>query len=466
MKQLRLWLPALLALMLLFSVLPISAAEEVPMPSVSEASAVILHHVDSENTVVSENADRVLSAGSMPKVLAGLLICEAMQERLHEEIEITKPMLQGSMGFCLGLSAGDVLAVEELLYAALCGSYNDAYDVLAYVVGGSKSDFLLQMNDRAAALGATDTHFTDVSGVDDASVTTATDMLKIAAAAIQNELYFSLADTKKYDFDGSFQLPAKTIYNRNALLASNITTKYYNELCHGLSAGQTKNGGCCVATLFDNGKERYLCIVLGGMEDTDGKNYGYTVADRLASWVYRAYAYTDVITPETVVCTIPVTVSDLTQEVEVRTDRALSVYLPLGCEVGKEITYSVRLIHTSLEAPVEEGMMVGYVAVLYNGENIGTLPLYTAAAAERSSFMGSLRAMQALTSNRIFIAGASFFAVGMITWITVECVLQRRRRHKWDKYFSQKMTPSADALISTEKKTSPQERSRRDGYGK
>ncbi len=448
----------LLSFWILFSLCPTVHAEDIPTePSVDACSAVLLYHFSTDQIIMQKNIDTALPAGSTSKVIAGLLACEALGERLSETVTVTSSMVATAQGYRLYIKSGDELTVEELLYTALCGSYNDAFDILAHTVGGSLNDFIGMMNARAVELGAINTLYTDVSGIADSSVTSAADLAMIARAAAENELYMRITSTPRYAFDGSLLLDAKTIVNRNELITSNQTTQYYNALCQGMSAGYTERGGNCVVTVADDKTDHYLCIVLGG-GDNEGENLGYGIANRLIKWVYKAYAYTEVITPDRVICTLPVTVSDMTNEVEVRTMDSLSCFLPRTAEIGKEITYSVRLLHTELEAPVKEGQHVGYVAVLYQGKSIGTLPIYTAGCAERSGFIGKLTSMRALTGNRIFIAGACFFTLSLLAWVITEAVIRRRRRHKWDKYFSTKMTPSADAL-KPRRKESPNDRS-------
>ena len=444
-KQSRILLPFLCVLLCItFSVCPASA-EEASLPNMEEASAVYFYHLDSKTLVLSKNTQTVLCAGSTPKIIAGLIACEALSERLNEEVTVTSEMVATSAGYRYFIKAGDVLSVKDLLYIALCGSYNDAYDILAHIISGSLSSFVDLMNEKAHSLGAKNTHYTDPSGISDSSVTTAEDMATIAREAYQNELYMTVVSTVKYEFGGSLKLEPSQIYNRNALIASNRTTLYYNSICRGMNAGYTERGKSCVITVADNGKERYLSIVMGAPE-TDDCNYGYTVTNRLIDWVYETYTYLDVVSPDKVICKIPVTVSDFTTEIEVRTKETLPYYLPKNAEIGKEITYSVRLINTELEAPVADGQMVGYVAVLYNGTKIGTLPIYTSGTAERSSFVSNLLNLKNLTQNRVFVSGTIFFVTVLLAWIITEYVLYRRRHHKWDKYFSSTMTPSADAL--------------------
>ncbi|MBR3894993.1 MAG: D-alanyl-D-alanine carboxypeptidase [Clostridia bacterium] len=430
-------LPALLAVLTLFLSFPIvgAAAPALP-PSTDEATAIYFSHLETDKTIVSKSADLQIPAGSTTKVLAGLILCEQLKDRQNEWVTVTSEMTKNSSGQCSPtINEGNTLAVKQLLYAAICASYNDCFDILAHVVAGSNEAFLDRMNIRAKELGAQNTLCKEVSGVNDHSTTTAADLAKIATAASKNELYMQIASTSRYSLD-EFGM----ISNRNALIYSETTTQYYNPKCRGMSAGFTTLAGSCVVTTATNGKESYLCIVMGA-ENTDTANYGYVIANRLIDWVYRTYTYMDVITADTVLCTIPVTVSDTVSEIEVKTDTTLTSYLPAGLTVGKEITYSIRLSYTSLEAPVEEGFPVGYAAVLYNGELLGSVPLYTAEGAERSSFVGGLMHIQSLTKSRAVRAGVIFFALALIAWITTEYVIKIRKKHKWDKYFSEKMNP-------------------------
>ncbi len=401
--------------------------------------------------VVSKNADQQIPAGSTAKIMSGLIACEALENRLQEEVTVTSEMIENAAGYKLEIEAGDVLTVEQLLYIALCGSYNDAYDILACYISGSAKAFVSDMNARAASLGAHSTQFTDASGVADSSRTTATDLSKIASAAYENDLYMQITSTTRYSCPKTLKMSARTISNRNALIYSTVSTQYFNAKCRGMSAGSTSLAGSCVITVADNGKDSYLSIVMGA-EQTDEKDFGYTVTNRLINWVFDAFAYIEVVTPETTICTLPVTVSDMTAEIEIKAHDTLFCYLPKDAVLGEDITYSVRLIHTSLEAPVTEGTMVGYVAVLYQGQVVDTLPIYTAGSAERSSFISSLKNLQAMTQSRVFRAGAIFFTVVLLGWLITESILLHRRRHKWDKYFSMKMNPSPTESEQTVKK--------------
>ena len=429
----------LLCVISLFSlILPVSA-ETNPLPSMQEAFSVYFYHIESDHVVATKNETAQIGAGASVKVMSGLLFCEIFESRTNENVLVTSQMLSGLWGHRMGLKSGDEISVKELLYAAICGGYNDAYYVLAHTASGSLSAFVEQMNAKSRALGLESSYFTDPAGLDNGSVTTAKDMAKIALAAYQNQLYLTLCGTEKHQLSYKDLL----IYNRNAMIASKTTNAYYNKNCIGMSAGSTKSGEGSVVALARKDGETYLCVVLGALEN-DTAEYGYVISNRLIKWAFANYAYREIISPQKAICTLPVSVSDLTSEVDVCTRDSLSAYLPVGAE--DEIEYSIRLTYSELEAPVEEGTHVGYVAVIYQGRVLGTLPLYTASGAERSSFVSSLKALKALTSSRPVLAGLIFFVVAMIVWITTETIITVRRRHKWDKYFSQKIELPPDLM--------------------
>lgn len=427
--------------LLLFLTVPLLllpvCGETADEPDLAEAQGVYLYHLESASVILSKNEQQTLPAGSTVKVLSGLVLCELLANRLDEAVLLTSDMLRGVQGYHYGLRAGEIYTVEELLYLAVCASYNDAYQALAVLSCDTSEDFLLKMREKAVALGAQNAYFSDVCGVDDGSGISIHELSLIAMEAAQNTLFMKISSTQAYNCQDH------RIYNRNALISAKTTASYYNSKCRGMSAGSTDRAGNCVVTLAEQDGERYLCIVLGGKE-TEETQFGYRIANRIIDWVYDTYTYMNIITPDTVLCSIPVEASDLTSELEVRTDQTVLWRLPAGSEIGKDITYSIRLLSPSLEAPVTEGTFVGYASIIYKGEILTTVRLYTVGAAERSALINSFLSIQRLTQNRAFLAGSLFFAISLVTCLTVEYVLAKRRKNRWNKYFSKKTEFSSD----------------------
>ena len=422
-----------------------------PSPDLTNASAVYFYHMESQRSVVAKNETQKLPAGTSVRLLSGLIFCERLGDRMSEWVEIHEEMLRASKtSYRYGIEAGEFYTVEQLLYLALCGGYNDAFYVLAYRLGnGNIQTFVDLMNARAAELGANDTSVADPSGIADSSFTTALDLFHIAQEATENPVYMKISGSAYYDLAAG-----RRIENRNSLIsAAQDGRRYYNSLCKGLTAGSTDVSGWSVITMAQKGNDRYLSVVLGGKEGTGDapEKYGYSITNRLIQWGYDNFRYLEVLNSDTLICSIPVEVSDLTASVQVKPLEAFSLYLPADAEVGEEVRLNVRLLYETLEAPVAAGTHVGYVAIIYQGEIMGTVPIYTAEEAVRSEFVGGLMRIKKLTESRAARAGLIFFAVTLTAWILTEYIIKRVRRHRWDRYFSEKIDTSETFLTRLQK---------------
>lgn len=427
MRKLACFLAAVLCLLPL-GILTVSGATDFPM--IDGVGAVLLLHAESGRVVGRRNENKRVSAGGSVKLLSGLVACEQLGAYTDETVTVGSAMIASSGGQRYRLEAGDVYTWREILLLALCGGYNDAYDVIAYAVGGSQAAYVEMLNARAKELGATGTYIADPSGVGDNSYTTAADLALIAQAAMQNSLYLSFVGAKSGETDSG-----DVITNRNRLVTDSASTgTRYTGFC----VGNTDNAGVTLVALAQKENDSYLAVLMD-VRDENGESSeteAYSLARSLIRWGYANYTNLEVLSPKTKVCTVPVAVSDMVDEVAVRPSESLFAYLPAGSEVGRDIQLSIRLSVEELEAPVSEGVPVGFVAAIYGGEIIGTVPLETAESAERSGFVSRLLSIRNLTKSRRVRAGVIFFLVCMTVWIGGETYLRRRTKTKWRQYYS------------------------------
>src|SRR5207244_4989309 len=111
------------------------------------------------------------------------------------------------------VAAGEQLTELQALQALLLPSANNIAAVLARWDAGSTGQFVARMNATARSLGMTDTHYTDPSGYDDATVSTAADQVRIVDRAMRLPVFASIVATP------SVTLPvAGTVHNTNRLL--------------------------------------------------------------------------------------------------------------------------------------------------------------------------------------------------------------------------------------------------------
>ncbi|MFD4945866.1 serine hydrolase [Streptomyces sp. NPDC058409] len=112
------------------------------------------------------------------------------------------------------LQKGQRLTEKQLLQLLMIPSGNNAARLFARWDSGSEAAFVTKMNDAAKALGMTSTTYTDPSGLEKTTVSTATDQLKLAKAVMQNEVFREIVDTPEVEIDG---IDGK-IYNNNTIL--------------------------------------------------------------------------------------------------------------------------------------------------------------------------------------------------------------------------------------------------------
>lgn len=427
----------LLAVLCLLPLLTVTAhGEAAALPALDSTDAAYLLHVESGRVMGRKSENTRVPAGTSVKLLSGLVACERLGNSLGQTVMIREEMLVSDLRQYDNLEVGDEYSLRDLLLLALCGSYHNAYDVIAYCVGNGETvgtaGFVELLNMRAKELGATSTYIGDATGDKDNSFTTAADLSRIALAAMKNDIYLSFVGLRSGELsDGSL------IWNRNRLI---IDSQSGGIQYAGMCVGKMDNAGVTLIALGQKANDSYLAVLMD-VKDGNGEaseSAAYSLARSLIRWGYANYTNLEVLSPKIKVCTVPVTVSDLVDAVSIRPSESLYAYLPAGSEVGKEVLLSIRLSVDSLEAPVAEGTPVGFVAAVYDGQIIGTVPLETAESAARSGFMSRLLSIRNLTKSRRAKAGVIFFVVCLSLWIGIAVYLRRKTKAQWNRYYSSK----------------------------
>lgn len=431
-----------LCVMFLFlhmAILP-AAAEESALPDLSRANAVYLYNLENDRVLVSKNTDLPLFPASTVKIMTGLVASEALAGRLQETVTVTRAMVDASSGFRMYLEVGEIVTAEQLLYAALCGGYNDACVVLAYLVAGSVDAFVAQMNLRAAELGMSSTVYTNPTGMhNDRMVTTVEDSVRLARAAMENETYMRVVSTVKYTMSANNMAPARTFYNRNAMIARNTTARYYNANVTGMNAGTTTEGGYCVVASAENGAGdlHYLCIVMGAGEDLPeqgGTIYSYEIANALLDYAMDGFGMVRILDTETVLSHAHVGLTERNETVGLLPEHEVSVYLPTNVSVS-ELQYRVMLNDENMKAPVRTGDVLGMVSVSYDGKLLATVNLCAAEDVDASPFLAGLDRISEYTTGRRFLLICGYAVLLLLGYFVGIPYLRKRRNRKRAKYF-------------------------------
>ena len=403
-----------------------SAADNPTPPEVENAEAACLYDKTHGKALVMKNADVKLNTSTSAKVMMGLVACEMLSNRLDEAVTVTEDMLRGADGYSMKLKAGESIKIRDLLYGAICSSYNDAAYVLASVCSGSSQSFVAKMNEKAKSLGAAATTYTNPIGYpdNDAMVTTLSDTLKIALAASENQLYMEISSAKGYTADATNMSSKREMTNRNKLLVGS----YFNSKCSGMNAGISgEAGGWSIVTLAKDDGAEYICIVLGGKESEDGSEvYAYDTANTLINWACSTYNNHKLFEKGHPLGEVEIKMTALgSKKVAYSTATDCEVYIPNHS--NPNVTYKIEYIKDKLTAPVKAGEKIGTARIYCNGELAGECDVVLNEDCEANAVLKIINLLGDYTTSRPFIITLICFVILLPTSLLI---YRRKNSHR------------------------------------
>lgn len=247
----------------------VSAVSEAPETS---AGAAALLHADTGTLLYSENADTPMGIASTTKIMTALVVIEHCG--LDEPVEIL-PEDTDVEGSSMYLEAGETYTVRELLYGLMLASGNDAALALARYCGGSVEGFVAMMNQKAADLGLTQTHFCNPHGLDaEGHVSTAKELGLLACRAMENETF-------------------REIVSMNDITINNLTYVNHNKLlrnydgCIGVKTGYTEACGRILVSCAEREGTRFVCVTLSDPDD-------WADHAALLDWAFENWQYREI----------------------------------------------------------------------------------------------------------------------------------------------------------------------------
>lgn len=183
----------------------------------TSARSAILMEQDSHRILYSKNIHEARSVASISKIMTGLLAVES--GKMGDMIEIGDE-ISTAFGSAVYIQKGEKLTLEDLVYALMLRSGNDAALAIANYVGGNVDQFVVKMNEKAKEIGMKNTTFNNPHGLDEGNLkgnfSTAYDMAILTSAAMQNKTYRKIVGTKTYKL--STNKNSYVWHNKNKLL--------------------------------------------------------------------------------------------------------------------------------------------------------------------------------------------------------------------------------------------------------
>ena len=332
---------------------------------VKNAAAVLLYETNTDTLMYAYNADDKIPPASLSKILTALIAIEKgdMNDAVAVRADVLSTVSPGAA--VSGLIAGEVLTVRDLLYCMMVASGNDAAAVLAEHVMGSQKAFVDEMNRDAVELGCTGTNFTNVHGLHNKNqYTTARDVGRFLAKAIQNEQFREVFGAKYYAVPATNKSDIRHLYTQNYLLNSNITDDYYDTRVTGSRTGVANDMTRNIASTAKVGEMNLLCVVMGSKSDYDDKGNikkvgGYEESRMLLDSGFNGYKAVQILHPNQVL--LQSSVVGGSSDVSIGTADAAFAVIPYDVDADDLVYRYVN--EKSLTAPIEKGEILSTVQV-------------------------------------------------------------------------------------------------------
>ena len=329
---------------------PDPSGSVISMPSVSAQSAVLIE-AESGARVYDKQADHPLPMASTTKIMTALVALD----HAAPDLCMTVPAAAvGTEGSSVYLVEGEKLTLEQLLYALLLESANDAAVTIAYGIAGSVEAFSELMNEKAKDLGLKQTRFSNPHGLDDEEhYTTAYELALITKCALENDLFRTIVSTRKTTIPHAGIDGVRLLVNHNKML------RLYDG-CIGIKTGFTKKSGRCLVSAAERDGVELIAVTLHAPNDWDDHQ-------KLLDYGFSKYKSVTLCTEGQLQISLPI-VGGTDSYVMLSNKDSVQCILPRGCE---DIECTVRTQHFEY-ATVNEGDPLGKVVFLCdaNGDGI------------------------------------------------------------------------------------------------
>lgn len=363
---------------------PVMDSETVPTeaaagPEIAAPSALLME-ASTGQVIYEKNADEKRSPASITKIMTLILIFDAIDSgkiKMTDEV-VTSAHAKSMGGSQVFLEEGEIQNVETLIKCIVIASGNDASVAMAEYIGGTEDEFVRMMNERAAGLGMTNTHFVDCCGLTESPehLTTARDI-----AIMSRELITKYPQIHNYS----------TIWMENITHVTKQGTKEFglsntNKLLKmatnfkvtGLKTGSTSIAKYCLSATAEKDGVRLIASVMAAPDFkarfADAQtllNYGYA----------NCRLYEDTEMPQLPQMDV---VDGVEDTVPLKYSGGFS-YLSLNGEDFTAIEKKLMLLE-ALEAPVEPGDRAGVLRYELNGKALGEVDILTDGSVRKAGY--------------------------------------------------------------------------------
>lgn len=377
MQKWRGWLVGAAAVTLLLATKVNANAGLVPAPPAINADSYILVDFDTGEVLVEHNPDLTLPPASLTKLMTAYILAQEVELGrlgLDDVVPVSRnawsqnPVFKGSS--LMWIEPGKPVTVAELERGIVISSGNDATVAIAEHIAGSEQAFVDLMNQYAAEMNLTSTHFENSHGLPHPNhLSTARDLSALAIAAIRDHPdRYAVYKERSYTYNDITQ------YNRNHLLREDDTVD-------GLKTGYTREAGYGLVASAEREGMRLVSVVMGSSSTLSRK----AETRSLLNYGFRFYETLRPLVPGQTLAEERVW-KGLSEQVSLGVSDELVLTLP---RASADISTAIE-VEAPLMAPLVKGDVVGRVLLTRGGEPVAEVPLEVLDAVEPAGFFARL----------------------------------------------------------------------------
>ena len=328
-----------------------------------DAKASLIIEENSGKVIHEENSNIQNYPASVTKILTAILTLENCE--LTDTVTVSKTAISNiPSGYVIApLFVGEQMSVEDLLYALMLKSANDAAYVLAEHVGGSVEGFSEMMNKKAEELGCKNSHFVNPNGIHNSNhYTTAYDMYLIARYAMKNEEFVKIVSTYQHALSATNKYSKNDRIMKNTNAFVNPSSRYYDENVKGIKTGTTLQAGNCLITSTSKNGFAVITVILGA-RTSESK---FSETKKMMNYTFDNYEFTQIHKKGDVIKNI---------EVEKATKETKSLNLVISDDIKAINNIKIKAekiepeisLNDEIIAPISKGQELGTIKYTVDG---------------------------------------------------------------------------------------------------
>ena len=347
-------------------------ANELSPPQLHSAAGIVMD-ADTGQVLYGQNIHTQLYPASITKIVTLLLAMEKGDPNdivtMTDEGVFSVP--RGTTH--IALTTGEKIRLEQLEYAMMVESANDAANGIAIHLAGSIEKFAQMMNEKAQEIGAVNSHFTNANGLPDSGhYTTVYDMALFTKEAMEYPQFASLAGTLSYEIPSTNKQPETRILSNRQYM---LWPQYIYEGAFAGKTGWTEEAAKTLVTCVERDGVKLICVVMKSKGIVDAE---FVDSTNLLDYCYDNFHRETI--PKTAVQpkTVELTGEDgePTQQI-LGLEEDMQVMLPAGL-TAQQLTIEEVLPQTLSQDTVQQAKVILSAPKEYTGKmdlTVGEFPL-------------------------------------------------------------------------------------------